>query len=195
MLVAAKRPPARRAYASERNPFFSGDKTRVGSMNTAYIGVGSNLGDKLQNCCKAIDLIDNIENCTVKTQSPFYRTEPVGVASQDWYVNGVIRVETGLSAQDLLKSLLSIETGMGRVRTQRWESRIIDLDILLYGHHVIDEKSLTIPHPLMHIRKFVLMPMVQLDPDLVHPVLGRTMFELFDDLTEQGQGIMPIGRG
>ncbi len=163
-------------------------------MNTAYIGVGSNLGDKLQNCCKAIDLINSIENCTVKTQSPFYRTEPVGVASQDWYVNGVIRVETGLSARDLLRSLFSIETGMGRVRKQRWESRIIDLDILLYGHHVIDEKNLTIPHPLMHMRKFVLMPMVQLDPYLVHPVLGRTMSELFDDLTEEGQGIMPIGR-
>ena len=167
----------------------------LSEMNTAYIGVGSNLGDKLQNCCKAIDLIDNIENCTVKTQSPFYRTEPVGVASQDWYVNGVICVETGLSAQDLLKSLLSIETDMGRVRKQRWESRIIDLDILLYGHHVIDEKNLIIPHPRMHIRKFVIMPMVQLDPDLVHPVLGRTMSELLDDLAEEGQGIMLIGRG
>ncbi len=164
-------------------------------MNTAYIGVGSNLGDKLQNCCKAIDLIDNIEHCTVKTQSRFYRTEPVGVAYQDWYVNGVIRVETGLSAQDLLRSLLSIETGMGRVRKKRWESRIIDLDILLYGHHVIDEKNLTIPHPLMHIRRFVLMPMVQLDPDLVHPILRRTMSALFDELAEEGQDLMPIGRG
>jgi len=167
----------------------------LAEIKTAYIGVGSNLGDKLRNCCKAIDLIDNIENCTVMKQSPFYRTEPVGVASQDWYVNGVIRVATGLSAQDLLRFLLSIETGMGRVRKQRWESRIIDLDILLYGHYVFDEKNLTIPHPLMHIRKFVLMPMVQLDPDLVHPVLGRTMSELFDDLAEEGQGIMPIGRG
>jgi 2-amino-4-hydroxy-6-hydroxymethyldihydropteridine diphosphokinase len=166
----------------------------LSEIKTAYIGVGSNLGDKLQNCCKAIDLVNSIENCTVKTQSPFYRTEPVGVASQDWYVNGVIRVETGLSAQDLLKSLLSIETGMGRVRKQKWESRVIDLDILLYEHHVIDEKNLTIPHPLMHIRKFVLMPMVQLDPDLVHPVLGRTMSELFDDFAEEGQDIMPIGR-
>ena len=166
----------------------------LAEMNTAYIGVGSNLEDKLHNCCKAIELVDNIENCTVMKQSGFYRTEPVGVASQDWYVNGVIRVETGLSAQDLLRSLLSIETDMGRVRKQRWESRIIDLDILLYGHHVIDEKNLTIPHPLMHIRKFVLMPMVQLDPDLIHPVLGRTMSELFDDLAEEGQGVMPIGR-
>ena len=163
-------------------------------MNTAYIGVGSNLGDKLPNCCKAIELVNNIEDCTVMKQSPFYRTEPVGVASQDWYVNGVICVETGLSAQDLIESLLSIETDMGRVRKQRWESRIIDLDILLYGHHVIDEKNLTIPHPLLHVRRFVLMPMVQLDPDLLHPVLGRTMSELFDDLTEQGQGFMPIGR-
>ena len=163
-------------------------------MNTAYIGVGSNLGDKLDNCCKAIELIDNIENCTVKRQSGFYRTEPVGVTSQDWYVNGVICVETGLSAQDLLRFIFSIETDMGRVRKKKWESRIIDLDILLYEQHVIDEKTLTIPHPLMHKRKFVLMPMVQLDPDLIHPVLGRTMSELFNDLAEEGQGIMPIGR-
>jgi len=164
-------------------------------MKTAYIGVGSNLGDKLDNCRKAIELVDNIEGCTVMKQSGFYRTEPVGVTSQDWYVNGVICVETGLSAQNLLRSLLSIETGMGRVRKQRWESRIIDLDILLYGHHVIDEKNLIIPHPRMHIRRFVIMPMVQLDPDLVHPVLGRTMSELLDDLAEEGQGIVPVGRG
>ena len=163
-------------------------------MNTAYIGVGSNLGDKLDNCCKAIESVDNIENCTVKRQSGFYRTEPLGVTSQDWYVNGVFCVETGLSAQDLLRSLLSIETHMGRVRKKRWESRIIDLDILLYENHVINEKDLTIPHPLMHTRKFVLMPMVQLDPDAVHPVLGRTMSELFDDLAEEGQGMMPLGR-
>ena len=163
-------------------------------MNTAYIGVGSNLGDKLDNCRKAIELIDNIENCTVMKQSGFYRTEPVGVASQDWYVNGVICVETGLSAQDLLRSLLSIETHMGRVRKKRWGSRIIDLDILLYENRVIDEKTLTIPHPLMHMRKFVLIPMVQLDPDLIHPVLGKAMFELLDDLAEERQGIMPIGR-
>ena len=167
---------------------------RFEEMNAVYIGVGSNLGDKLHNCRKAIELIDNIEGCTVMKQSGFYRTEPVGVASQDWYVNGVICVETGLSAQDLLKSLLSIETHMGRMRKKKWESRIIDLDILLFENHVIDEKTLTIPHPLMHMRKFVLMPMVQLDPDLVHPVLGRTMSELFDDLAEEGQGIMPIGR-
>ncbi|MBW2203552.1 MAG: 2-amino-4-hydroxy-6-hydroxymethyldihydropteridine diphosphokinase, partial [Deltaproteobacteria bacterium] len=119
--------------------------------------------------------------------------EPVGVTSQDWYVNGVICVETGVSAQDLLRFIFSIETHMGRVRKKKWESRIIDLDILLYEQHVIDEKTLTIPHPLMHKRKFVLMPMVQLDPDLIHPVLGRTMSELFNDLAEEGQGIMPIG--
>ena len=162
-------------------------------MNTVYIGVGSNLGDKLDNCRKAIELIDNIENCMVMKQSGFYRTEPVGVTSQDWYVNGVISVETGLSAQELIRLLLSIETQMGRVRKERWESRIIDLDILLYEHYVIDEKTLTIPHPRMHTRKFTLMPMVQLDPDLVHPVLGRTMSDLFDDLAEEGQGIMPMG--
>ena len=169
------------------------EKMPLTKMNTAYIGVGSNLSDKLDNCRKAIELIDNIEDCTVMKQSGFYRTEPVGVTSQDWYVNGVICVETRLSAQELIRFLLSIETQMGRVRKKKWESRIIDLDILLYEHYVIDEKTLTIPHPRMHMRKFTLMPMVQLDPDLVHPVLGKTMSDLFDDLAEEGQGIMPMG--
>ncbi|MFH1955215.1 MAG: 2-amino-4-hydroxy-6-hydroxymethyldihydropteridine diphosphokinase [Pseudomonadota bacterium] len=164
-------------------------------METAYIGMGSNLGDKLMNCRKAIGLIDNIDCCKVKTQSRFYRTEPVGVVSQDWYVNGVIRIETGLSAHELLKFLLSVETEMGRVRRRKWEARVIDLDILLYGNRVMREKNLTVPHPLMHERRFVLIPMVELDSDLVHPVLGRTMAELLDSLLEEGQGIIPLREG
>jgi 2-amino-4-hydroxy-6-hydroxymethyldihydropteridine diphosphokinase len=162
-------------------------------MTTAYIGIGSNLGDKLDNCRKSIKMAGRISDTKVTAQSPFYRTEPVGVEGQDWYVNGVISLSTGLSAQDLLKNLLNIEQLMGRERKKKWDSRTIDLDILLYGQEVIEEEDLTIPHPLMHLRRFVLEPMVQLAPDLIHPVLGKSMAVLLEDFREQGQHVIPLG--
>jgi len=161
------------------------------AAETAYIGIGSNVGDPLDNCRKAIDVINQLDGCTVTDRSDFYRTEPVGATSQEWYVNGVIRIETTLGPQELLRSLLSIESGMGRVRRRKWEPRIIDLDILLYGNKVIEETELRVPHPLMHQRRFVLMPMAQLNPGLVHPVLGRSMADLMEDLPAEGQAVVP----
>lgn len=161
-------------------------------LKVAYIGIGSNLGDKLKNCRKAIDIIDHTDGCTVSKQSPFYRTEPVGVTSQDWYVNGAIRIGTSLGPRELLKALLSIESHMGRVRHRKWEPRVIDLDILLYENEVIQEPSLMVPHPLMHQRRFVLQPMAQLDPGLIHPVLGKSMSELKDALGSEGQAAIPM---
>lgn len=162
-------------------------------MTTAYIGIGSNLGDKLNNCLKSIEMIGQIPDTRVTAQSGFYRTKPVGVEGQDWYVNGVISLSTRLSAQDLLKKLLDIEQIMGRERKKKWDSRTIDLDILLYGQEVVEEEDLTVPHPLMHVRRFVLEPMVQLAPDLIHPVLGKNMAGLLEDFREQGQDVIPLG--
>jgi 2-amino-4-hydroxy-6-hydroxymethyldihydropteridine diphosphokinase len=159
---------------------------------TAYIGIGSNLGDKLNNCDKAIDLINGISGCGVTGRSDFFRTEPVGVEAQDWYVNGVISLKTDLSVKELLNNLLAIESGMGRKREKKWGPRIIDLDILLFGEEVIEEKDLRVPHPHMHLRRFVLVPMVQLAPDLIHPVLGTTMAELLNNSSLQGQAVIPI---
>jgi 2-amino-4-hydroxy-6-hydroxymethyldihydropteridine diphosphokinase len=159
---------------------------------TAYIGIGSNVGDPLSNCLKAIDLINNMDGCRVADRSDFFRTEPVGSISQEWYVNGVVRIETTLAPRELLRSLLAIESHMGRVRRQKWEPRIIDLDILLYGNEVLEENDLRIPHPLMHQRRFVLMPIVELNPGLVHPVIGRSMAELMDDLDVEGQAVVPL---
>ena len=136
---------------------------------TAYIGVGSNLGNKINNCIKAIDLVGGIPGCRLTAQSDFYRTEPVGVEGHDWYINCVISLTTNNVAHKLLKRLFSIEADMGRVREKRWEPRVIDLDILLFGQDVIHEDNLTVPHPLMHERRFVIAPMVDLAPDLVHP--------------------------
>ena len=160
---------------------------------TVYIGVGSNLGDKIKNCLGAVVRIDEISGCRVTAQSGFYRTQPVGVKGQAWYVNGVIVLSADIPAQDLLKSLLAIEIDMGRERKRKWDSRIIDLDILLFGEEVISEKGLQVPHPLMHLRRFVLAPMVSLAPDLVHPVLGKSMAELLADAPKKNQSVIPMG--
>lgn len=159
---------------------------------TAFIGVGSNLGNKVNNCLEAVYSTDEIPGCNVTAQSGFYRTEPVGVKGQDWYVNGVFSLSTDISAQDLLKNLLAIEKDMGRERKRKWDPRIIDLDILLFGNDVIAEKGLQVPHPLMHLRRFVLVPMICLSPDLVHPVLGKTMVELLADSSAQAQPVVPL---
>ena len=160
---------------------------------TAYIGVGSNLGDKIDNCLEAVVRIDEISGCRVTAQSDFYRTQPVGVEGQDWYVNGVIVLSSDIPAQDLLKGLLAIEVDMGRERKRKWDSRVIDLDILLFGAEVISEKGLQVPHPLMHLRRFVMVPMVSLAPDLVHPVLRKSMAELLVDSSEKDQSVVPMG--
>ncbi len=162
-------------------------------MKTAYIGVGSNLGDKINNCLEAVVRIDEISGCRVTAQSDFYRTQPVGVKGQDWYVNGVIVLSADIPARDLLKGLLAIEVDMGRERKRKWDSRIIDLDILLFGEEVISEKGLQVPHPLMHLRRFVLAPMVSLAPDLVHPVLKKSMAELLVDSPTKDQSVVPMG--
>lgn len=162
------------------------------SETTAYIGIGSNLEDKRQNCLTAVEMVEQIPGSELTGCSDWYSTEPVGVKGQDWYVNGVVSLSTKIPALDLLRRLLAIESDMGRVRRKRWESRIIDLDILLYGHEIINEKDLKVPHPLMHLRKFVLVPLVQLAPDLIHPSLGVTMAELLRRMTNIGQEVVPL---
>jgi 2-amino-4-hydroxy-6-hydroxymethyldihydropteridine diphosphokinase len=161
-------------------------------FKTVYIGIGSNLGDKRQNCLRAIEKVEQIPGCKFTGRSGWYLTRPVGVKGQDWYVNGVVSISTKIPPQDLLRNLLDIEADMGRVRGNRWESRIIDLDILLYGHEIINDEDLTVPHPLMHLRKFVLVPLVQLAPDMIHPSLGVTMTELLRRIPKNGQEVVPL---
>lgn len=157
-------------------------------MKTVYIGIGSNLGDSIKNCTEAIKRIDEIPGCTVIDSSPFYSTEPVGVEGHEWYVNSVISVMTDMPPLELMKNLLSVERGMGRKRNgSRWGPREIDLDILLYGEEVIEEDDLTVPHPLMHDRRFVMAPITAIDPDLIHPVLGKSMKDILMEIPEDEQ--------
>jgi len=148
----------------------------------AYIGIGSNLGDKSFHCRYSIDQIDTSPGCHVIARSTLFKTEPEGVTGQPWYVNCIAQIAVTKSPFDLLQGLMNVESAMGRVRRKRWEPRIIDLDILLFGQEIRESHNLLIPHPLMHKRRFVLQPLAQLAPDLLHPVFKVTIQELLNKL-------------
>jgi len=148
----------------------------------AYIGIGSNLGDKSFHCRYSIDQIDTLPGCHVIARSTLFKTEPEGVTGQPWYVNGIAQIAAMKSPFELLQGLMNIESAMGRARRKRWEARIIDLDILLFGQKIITSHDLIIPHPLMHKRRFVLEPLAQLAPHLVHPVFKVTIQKLLHKL-------------
>jgi len=160
---------------------------------TAYIGFGSNLGEKVENCLAAIDMMAALPYCTMVGRSAFYRTEPLGLTDQDWFINGVCSLRVSVDPRTFLADLLKIEKSMGRVRTERWGPRVIDLDVLLFGEDIIREEGLAIPHLLMHLRRFVLVPITELAPTLRHPVINRTMNELLNDLPEEGQQVIRMG--
>ncbi len=148
----------------------------------AYIALGSNMGDKTATCRKAIGLLSRAGRVT--RVSSFYCTEPVGYAGQEDYVNAVVELETALSPLALLAACHVIEDELGRSRLVRWGPRTIDLDILLYGDRVVDDAELTIPHPLMATRGFVLIPLCEIAPQAVHPVLQKTVARLLQELRD-----------
>ena len=144
-----------------------------------FLGLGSNIGDKEEHIRTALTSLNNI--CNVRRTSHLYLTEPVGYTEQDWFLNCVVKVETDLDPKKLLSSIKSIERNMGRTKTEKKGPRIIDIDILFYGDHIIKTKDLVIPHPLMHERLFVLQPMMDINPDFVHPVLKKSIRELYEN--------------
>jgi 2-amino-4-hydroxy-6-hydroxymethyldihydropteridine diphosphokinase len=159
--------------------------------HTAYIGAGSNIGDKLLNCKNGIAALTRANKTVLKDRSKFYKTEPVHYKDQDWFVNWVVKIETTLDPFDLLNELKSIERDTGRVYNPiRFGSRILDLDIILYDDLVKNSADLIIPHPRMHKRRFVLRPICNIDPKIVHPVLKKDMQYLLDILDENEQRII-----
>ncbi len=158
--------------------------------HTAYIGVGSNIGHKADNCRKAIAAINKCEGCLVEAQSPLYETEPVYLEGQDWFVNGVARIRTDLEPEALFARLKEIEHAMGRRPGEvRFGPRILDLDILFYDERVLRKGSLEVPHPKLHERRFVLEPLCKIAPELVHPVFGQTVQSLLSDLKDGGKKV------
>jgi len=139
---------------------------------TAFVGIGSNLGDRETNLRRAIELLDEEEGIEVAAVSEIRETEPVGPVAQGPFLNGAVKVETSLPPRELLECLLSVEELLGRVRVERFGPRTIDLDLLLYGRDRLDEPGLTVPHPRLHERRFALEPLSDLDPALEIPELG-----------------------
>lgn len=142
-----------------------------------FIGLGSNMGDRQGWLEAALVKLATIPDLTLKQRSSLYETEPIG-PPQDSYLNLVQEASSCLGAPELLGNLLRIEVELGRVREQKWGPRNIDLDLLLFGEEVIDLPGLKVPHPELHRRGFVLVPLAEIAPELIHPVLGLSVTEL-----------------
>lgn len=155
-----------------------------------YLGLGSNLGDRAANLREAIARLQDLGR--VVAVSPLYETEPLEVIDQPWFLNCAVALETEQMPRQLMSRLLGIERDMGRRRGKAKGPRLIDLDILLFGASVIQAPGLTVPHPAMHERRFVLEPLADIAPDLRHPVFKRTVRELRDALGKSAGAVRKL---
>jgi 2-amino-4-hydroxy-6-hydroxymethyldihydropteridine diphosphokinase len=151
-------------------------------MSTAYIGIGSNLGNREKNCAKALALIEG-KGIKIVKPSSMIETEPWGVREQPKFMNMAVEVTTDLLPDQLLRKLKDVEAELGRTKTTRWGPRIIDLDILFYNDMVMSSPELEIPHPHMHEREFVLISLCEIAPDKIHPVLKKSVREMLNELS------------
>ena len=156
------------------------------SRHIAYIGLGSNLGDREKNLRDAINILERHSRCSVVDVSDFCETDPVGYEDQGKFLNAAAKVETICSPEELMELLLEIEATLGRERTVRWGPRTIDLDILLYDDLILPGPFVTVPHPRMANRMFVMQPLCQLAPYEVHPVSRKTMQDIMAELEGSG---------
>lgn len=159
-------------------------------METVFIGFGSNVGDRVDYCDRAVTLLSLLPHSQLQGVSLLYETEPVRDRTDPgagWFLNGVVQLETDIAPHSLVAMLQEIERALGRDDDQRSGPRTMDLDILFYGARRIDEPGLTVPHPRLHQRRFVLMPLNELDPFWVHPTLNQSVDQLLADTKDQSQ--------
>ena len=162
-------------------------------MHQAFVSVGSNLGDKIENCRNGIKGLLADGRSTLVKSSSFYRTSPVDFLDQEWFVNLVVKINTTLDPFELMDRIQRIEKAAGRkADTVRFGPRVLDLDIVLFGDRAIRTDTLEIPHPRMHKRRFVLKPICDIEPSMVHPLLGKDMRSLLDSLEDTGQKVLEI---
>ncbi len=154
-------------------------------MSRVFLSIGSNLGDRLSNIQQAVATLSMSDKIKIVKTSSFYETEPWGNKNQEWFINAALAIDTDYSPQELLQYCQNIEVQLGRIRkeNEKWSQRAIDIDILMYDDLVISSKNLIVPHPFMHLRAFVLVPMLEVKSDLVHPVFKKTISELYDELS------------
>ena len=163
----------------------------MSDLHIAYISVGSNLGDKLENCQRGIKALTETGTSRVLARSRIYTTEPVDYEDQDWFINMVVKLETSHGPYELLDRIESIQRTAGRIKDSiRFGPRILDLDIIFYEDHIIDSERLVVPHPRMHKRRFVLKPICDIDPSIIHPVLKKKMQFLLDRLGDDKQKVI-----
>jgi 2-amino-4-hydroxy-6-hydroxymethyldihydropteridine diphosphokinase len=139
-----------------------------------------------------VEHIRRIPGSNIERVSSWFLTQPVGLEDPEWFVNGAVLLVTDLSPDVLLLHLQEIEKAMGRERTVKWGPRVIDLDMLSYDQQIIDGPYLTLPHPFLEKRRFVLEPLAEIAPDYVHPILGRSMERLNRELSGEGQEVIPL---
>ena len=156
-------------------------------MKIVFLGVGSNLGNRENNLEQAVARIVEYIGPVLKSSS-IYITEPWGFKAEEEFLNIVVKIGTKLTPSGILGRILMIESLLGRVRdNKQYTSRLIDIDILLYGDIIVDEEILKIPHPLLHKRKFVLVPMCEIDSEMIHPVLNKSIAELLESCEDQSE--------
>ena len=154
-------------------------------MAIVYLSLGSNLGDKVGYIQQAVALLKGSSDINVVATSSFYETEPMDMTSKNWFVNASVQLTTGLSPEELLALCQKTESMLGRKRnseSKEYSDRTIDIDILFYDNQIIKTNDLIIPHQRFHKRAFMLIPMLEIAEDFVHPVFGKTVAQLYDDL-------------
>ena len=152
------------------------------ATHSVYLGLGSNLGEREKNLTEAIGMLKALPNTEVAAVSAFHTTTPWGYVDQPDFLNCAVLINTTLSPHAILEACMDIERRLGRVRAVRWGPRVIDIDILFYDDMIIKDEGLQIPHPLLHEREFVLLPLTDIAPGLVHPVFGMTVSSLYERL-------------